>query len=343
MVQHIGDHAADMVVLAGQAVDRATVQGLKAASTKSGVSFQYLLAKAAQESSLNPDAEAETSSAAGLFQFTRGTWLDMVKRYGSQYGFADLARQILETPSGKLTVTDAATEKRILALRQDPEASGLMAAQYARDNAATLKDALGRDPQATDLYLAHFLGPTGATALLNAATTTPARDAAAVVPAAAKANPNVFTTADGTPRTAADVVKLISTRFTDQLSRYAQADTVVSDAIPSTAAAATTAPTKPTATPLNLQLALGNTNQGPVNTLLLDQLMHVISAMPLVPADDSDSDSGQKPLASAGLKPSDFADEMTRAAAATPTGSASGAARVYNGPAAGPSKLDDLI
>ena len=91
MVQHINDQ----VILAGQAVDRATLTGLKSASAKSGVSFQYLVAKAAQESSLNASAQADGSSAAGLFQFTRATWLDMVKRYGAQYGYGDLAKKIL--------------------------------------------------------------------------------------------------------------------------------------------------------------------------------------------------------------------------------------------------------
>src|SRR4051794_3733139 len=168
MVQNIAERQANTVLLAGQAVDRATVQGLKTASAKTGVSFQYLLAKAAQESSLNPTAAADSSSAAGLFQFTKGTWLDMLKRYGSQYGHADLSRQILETQSGKLAVTDDAAEKRILGLRSDPELSGLMAAEYARDNSAALENTLGRAPDAAELYLAHFLGASGASSLLGA-------------------------------------------------------------------------------------------------------------------------------------------------------------------------------
>ena len=53
----------DRITVAGQAIDRSTLNGLKTASAKSGVSFQYLLAKAAQESSLKTDASAETSSA----------------------------------------------------------------------------------------------------------------------------------------------------------------------------------------------------------------------------------------------------------------------------------------
>jgi hypothetical protein len=322
MVQDIGDRQANTVILAGQAVDRATVQGLKSASAKSGVSFQYLLAKASQESSLNPDAQAETSSAAGLFQFTRGTWLDMVKRYGSQYGHADLARQILETPSGKLTVTDAGAEKRILALRQDPETSGLMAAEYARDNAAALKDTLGREPDAADLYLAHFLGASGAGALLNAAATTPNKDASDLVPAAAKANPAVFTTAGGDDRTAAQVVKLIRDRFTGQMDRYASADTVMNDAAPAPRAAIAAAPATAMASSptgrLDLQQVLGGTDQTSANAMILDQLMRLILNGPLMPADDGDDDStgGRKPLSAAGLNGSDWVDLMQQQKAA---------------------------
>src|SRR5882762_7857759 len=131
----------DLVKVAGQTIDRSTLNGLKVASAKSGVSFQYLVAKAAQESSLKTDAQADTSSAAGLFQFTRGTWLDMVKRFGPQYGYGDLAQKILLGGDGKATVQDRSTEQRILALRENPEASGLMAAEYARDNAAALHEA----------------------------------------------------------------------------------------------------------------------------------------------------------------------------------------------------------
>ena len=83
----------DLLKIAGQSVERSTINGLKVASAKSGVSFQYLVAKAAQESGLKTDAQAATSSAVGLFQFTRSTWLDMLKHYGAQYGYGELAQK----------------------------------------------------------------------------------------------------------------------------------------------------------------------------------------------------------------------------------------------------------
>ena len=192
----------DVVKLAGQTVDRATLTGLQNASQKSGVSFQYLVAKAAQESSLQSDAQADTSSATGLFQFTRGTWLDMMKKYGALYGYNDAAQKIHLNDDGKPIVKDAAAEQRILALRNNPEASALMAAEYARDNATAMHAALGRGVDAPDLYLAHFLGATGASELLNAAATSPSTSAAQLLPSAAKANTAVFYTPEGRARSA---------------------------------------------------------------------------------------------------------------------------------------------
>ncbi len=53
-----------------------TVTGaIRQAARMTGADFQYLLATAQVESNLNPNAQASTSSARGLFQFTEQTWL----------------------------------------------------------------------------------------------------------------------------------------------------------------------------------------------------------------------------------------------------------------------------
>ena len=49
------------------------------ASAATGVNFDYLLAQARIESALDPAAQAATSSAAGLYQFTAGTWLETLE------------------------------------------------------------------------------------------------------------------------------------------------------------------------------------------------------------------------------------------------------------------------
>ena len=48
-------------------------QALAQASRATGVDFAYLVAEASVETSLNPNAKAKTSSAAGLFQFIEST------------------------------------------------------------------------------------------------------------------------------------------------------------------------------------------------------------------------------------------------------------------------------
>jgi hypothetical protein len=326
MVQHISGQ----VMVAGQAVDRTTLSGLKSASAKSGVSFQYLLAKAAQESSLKADAQADTSSAAGLFQFTKGTWLDMMKRYGAQYGYGDMAKKISTGAGGKSQVQDTASETQILALRENPEASALMAAQYARDNAASLHETLGRGVDAPDLYLAHFLGATGAGLLLGADKTDPDKAAASLMPAAAKANRNVFFAADGTPRTASEVVKLVRDRFSAQMDRYAgaasqagvkeiaSADPV--QALPAvTAAAALPKGQSPMIDPQDLRVqdlradvkspTAGSTEKAMQSWFVMEQLAKLIALKPMAMPEAGESDTT---VSSGGYQSSDFAAAMSR-------------------------------
>ena len=144
----------------------------------------------------------------------------MMNRFGEHYGYGELAAKISVGPDGRAAVNDPVAERRVLDLRQDPEASVLMAAKYARGNAKSLQGALGRGPDASDLYLAHFLGATGASRLLTAVEDFPETIAADMLPAAAKANGSVFYAADERARAVAEVADLIRGRFSDQMDRY---------------------------------------------------------------------------------------------------------------------------
>lgn len=173
------------------------------AAQSTGVDFNYLLAQAKLESDLNPAARAKSSSAAGLYQFTQGTWLSTVDRHGAEHGlqWADAAIR-----GGR--VTDPGMHAQIMALRHDPDASALMAAELAKDNRQALIGTLGREPDATELYLAHFLGSDGAGRFLAALQTDPGQSAAALLPKAAAANRPIFY--DGaTPRSVGDVMELM--------------------------------------------------------------------------------------------------------------------------------------
>ncbi len=88
------------------------------------------------------------SSAVGLGQFIESTWLRMFKQY-----FPDRAAGL--------------SDAMILALRKDGETSRAMIELYASENAKLLEKA-GVAVSDANLYLAHFLGPQGAIAVLTA-------------------------------------------------------------------------------------------------------------------------------------------------------------------------------
>jgi hypothetical protein len=97
-----------------------------------GLPTGYLERVAHVESRMNPAAQNPNSSAGGLFQFIDST--------ARQYNLAD---------------------------RFDPRQATDAAARLARDNANTLRNVLGRDPTAGELYLAHQQGAGGASRLLR--------------------------------------------------------------------------------------------------------------------------------------------------------------------------------
>lgn len=188
-------------------VTRAQVTlAIRAASTPARADFSYLMRTASLESKLNPRARAKTSSATGLFQFIDQTWLELVARHGETHGLKDYARVIRE---GELS---APLRARILDLRNDPKAAAFMAAAYAAQNRNKLEAELGRDVGDIDQYFAHFLGPTGAVRFLSALQANPDAPAAALMPAAARANRGVFFVGER-PHTVTEVYDLISQRF----------------------------------------------------------------------------------------------------------------------------------
>ena len=106
---------------------------IESAATRHGVDAGDLARVGELESRLNPDAKNPASSAKGLFQFVDKTWNHM--------GGGD---------------------------KTDPALSADRAASMMADNAAGLRQALGREPAGWELYLAHQQGLGGAKALLSA-------------------------------------------------------------------------------------------------------------------------------------------------------------------------------
>ena len=177
---------------------------IRNAAQATGIDFAYLLGEARLESSLNPNARADTSSAAGLYQFTTGTWLSTLDAHGTEHGYGWAGDAIA---GGR--VTDPDMRASIMALRYDPQASALMAAELASDNRDSMRGVLGREPDPAELYLAHFLGGDGASKFLTALSSNPGQSAAALFPKAAAANKAIFFAANGSARSLGEVMDLV--------------------------------------------------------------------------------------------------------------------------------------
>ncbi len=183
------------------------------AAAQTGVDFSYLYNQAKVESDLNPSAKARTSSATGLYQFTRQTWLATLKQHGAEHGLGWAADAIVRYPDGRYGVAEPHLREKILDLRRQPEAASSMAAEFAADNSAILAQRLDRAVEPTDLYLAHFLGVGGATRFLKAHAANPSSAAAAILPKAAAANRSIFYTADGGARSLEEIRSRFAEKF----------------------------------------------------------------------------------------------------------------------------------
>lgn len=181
---------------------------LTAAGDRNGVDFDYLLQTAVRESSLNPEAKAQTSSAVGLFQFLESTWLQVMKEEGPRLGYGDIAQNIERDSDGDYFVRDPSVKADILKLREDPQIASDLAAAFTKSNGDYLKARFGRMPSAGELYIAHFLGAQGAERMFTAGLQNPDQIAADLFPKQASANRAIFYS-NGEARTIRDVYRVL--------------------------------------------------------------------------------------------------------------------------------------
>lgn len=184
---------------------------IEAAASRRGVDPNYLIRTANRESGFNPNAQSQTSSAGGLFQFVDQTWLAQLKASGADIGLGDLAAKI-QKDGGRYIVTDPAAREQIFALRKDPAVNADMAAAFTAQNAQILRGALGREPSGGELYAAHFLGADGAVAMLKADRSAKASD---INPAAAASNSTIFFAKDGRAKTVGEVLNNLTRTATE--------------------------------------------------------------------------------------------------------------------------------
>lgn len=158
-----------------------------------GVNPFYQAAVAHVESRFKVVSKATSSKAAGLFQFTPGTWKEQLKRSGKHYGLS-------------LSIT-----------RFNARANALMAAAHTQDNSTYLRRLLKRDPVPGELYSAHLLGKGGARKLLTANNNA---NAAALLPTAAKNNRPMFYTSKGKPRTVRQMRDFLNWKIVSLMEHY---------------------------------------------------------------------------------------------------------------------------
>jgi Transglycosylase SLT domain len=195
---------------------------IKQAAASSGTSFQYLLTTAKMESDFNPTAGASTSSAHGLFQFIDQTWLATVKEAGAQLGYGNYADQISKSSDGSHSVSDPATRRSIMKLRDDPTVASAMAAALTQSNSFKLTGMIGRRPSDSELYMAHFMGVGGAARLIGNAEDNPQASAARLFPNAAAANRSIFyDRVTGRARSVSEVYSVLQQRYASAASSQA--------------------------------------------------------------------------------------------------------------------------
>ena len=228
---------------------------IRDAATATGASFDYLLKTALRESNLDPNAKAASSSATGLFQFIDQTWLETLKRAGPQLGYGRYAESIVQTPSGRYTVSDPAQRRAVMNLRKDPTAAAAMAGALTRQNAAILARKLGRQASDGELYIAHFLGPTGATKLITQAEANPNGKAARLFPQAAKANRSIFYDAAGAARGSRQVYAALVARHDGMQASFAAATAATAGGKPALGLAANPGDSAPAGTIASLASA----------------------------------------------------------------------------------------
>jgi hypothetical protein len=104
-------------------------------------------------------------------------------------------------------------QQEVLALRLNPRLSTLLAAENIKRNLRYLTERIGREPGRTDLYLAHYFGPSDAVLFLKTLDEAPTTLASELFPEAAARNPAVFQNRQQQARSVAALYRWFDSKF----------------------------------------------------------------------------------------------------------------------------------
>ena len=195
------------------------LSAIRLSNLRTGMEFSFLMELAAVESTFNPGSRAAKSTAAGLYQFKRDTWLETVKRHGRKYGIGSYAKQveyIVDSDGNRHPmISNPVVSEHVLDLRHNPRVAALMAAEYLKGNLRQLSLTLDQEPGRKEMYLTHFLGLSGAIRFLEFLDRNPHKLASDIFPGPALRNKNIFQNKNRKPRTVAEVYDLLGRKFSD--------------------------------------------------------------------------------------------------------------------------------
>jgi len=192
------EHKADMPVNVQEQLTKVVRQGIIQYETRNiadkavtlGSYSEYSKTLKGSESGNNPNAKASTSSATGLYQFTKETWADQMRKH----------------PELGLTVEG----------RTDQEQSEKANEAFTMENAKILASQ-GISTSGKNLKMMHFMGQAGGPAFLAQLAARPDGDAAKAFPEAAAANKSIFDDKDtGSPRTIKEVYNKLTAKFSGE-------------------------------------------------------------------------------------------------------------------------------
>lgn len=164
-----------------------------------GVDPKTAMTTVAMESGFRTSVKASTSSATGLYQFTKGTWGDMMKKHGKDYGIP----------------ADTSPD--------DPRANAILGAQYLKTNLSKAQ-ASGMPEDISSAYLMHFMGPAGGR---KAGELPDEAIMAQAFPQQASANKSMFYNEDGSPRTKAQFMEHVRNKINKAAQQFGISDQLV--------------------------------------------------------------------------------------------------------------------